>query len=380
MNLNCDILIFTARFGNGHLSAAYAIKELLNMENAGLKIEIVDFVDAFLSPFSRMIYGIDHLSSSAYPAIYNHVYHRKQDGDDVLTGRIIRSHIIDRMHRYTFPSPPRIIISTFPLSAYYVSLLKESYAMDIKAVTCITDFLVKPEWIHPATDLYLTANKNLKNTIINLGIPDNQVEATGIPVRKAFLLEAADNEILFKYNISNDHFVILLMGGGNGYLPETSAIYRWFNTMNKAKVLVFTANNIGLYDKLIKRNLGDNIHILNFTDDVAPLMKRADLLITKAGGITVSEAIAAQLPMILYKAELGQEMENCRFIIDNGLGMEANTEKELKDQTYQLTHNKSLYQEIKSNIIQYRQKIKPETIGQRILQLLNPQELGPDKR
>jgi len=369
VNPACDILIFSAAFGNGHLSAANAIRESLLLENPCLKIEIVDFINVFMSPFSRIIYGI-HIASTDCPRIYNRAYYRKQDGEDVLTSRIIKTHIINRMRRYIFPDPPRIIISTFPLSAYYVSLLKESYKMNIKAVTCITDVLVKPEWIYPATDLYLTANENTRDTMIHQGIPANQVEAAGIPVRTSFWREAADNVIGSKYNISNEDFVILFMGGGQGQLPKTPAIYRWFDALNNVKVLVFTANNNRLYKKLIKSNLGENIHILNFTDDVATLMKRADLLITKAGGITIFEAIASQLPMILYKTELGQELENCRFLIDNGLAVETHNEKELKEQTCQLIHNQSRYLEMKTNLIQYSQKIKPEMIGARILQFL----------
>lgn len=374
MSRSCDVLILTARFGSGHLSAAHAIKESLHIENNGLEVEIVDFIDTFLRPFSPFIYGVDRMSSAYYPALYNSVYYRKQDGADVLTNKINRSFILRRLNKYVAARSPRLIISTFPLSAYYVSLLIEEYAMDIKAITCITDIVVKSEWYHAATDLYLTANEHIKNRMISMGIPHNRIAATGVPVRSAFLCETDADGISLKYHINEDSFVILLMGGGNGYLPGTTSIYRWLNTLDRAKTFVFTANNHRLYHRLTRMNPGDNIHVLNFTGDVAPLMKRADLLISKAGGITIAEAVACNLPMIIYKAELGQELDNRRFIIDNRLGLAANTEKELKDQTYQLMSDKSLYQEIKSDLLQYRGQTKPESVGKRILELLSTGE------
>jgi len=378
LSKSCDVLILTARFGSGHRSAAQAIKDSLQRENHQLVVEIIDFIDVFLAPFSGFIYRVDHLSSNIFTGLYNNVYYRKQDqGGDVLTGKMVSSYVLRRLHKYVAARSPRIIISTFPLSAYYVSLLKEKCRAEVRAVTCITDMVVQPEWFHPATDLYLTAHPGIRRAMIDRGIAEEKAEASGIPIRSEFWGETAGKETVSKYGIEDGQFVILLMGGGNGYLPGNPSLYRWLGTLANTRVLVFTANNPRLYHRITAMNPGDNIQVLRFTDDVAPLMKRADLLISKAGGITISEAMACRLPMIIYKAELGQELENRRFLLDNGLGLAADNERELRDLTRLLMTDPSLGRDIKANLANYCDQVAPATVGRRILRLLDA-EKGED--
>lgn len=376
MSKSCDVLILTARFGSGHRSAAQALQESLQRENHQLAVEIIDFIDIFLAPFSGFIYRVDYLSSNTFTGLYNNVYYRKQDqGGDVLTGKMVSSYVLRRLHKYVAARSPRIIISTFPLSAYYVSLLKEKCGAEVRAVTCITDMVVQPEWFHPATDLYLTAHPRIRRAMIDRGIAEEKVEASGIPIRSDFWGEAAGKETVHKYGIDDGQFVILLMGGGNGYLPGNPSLYRWLGTLENSRVLVFTANNRRLYRRLSTRDLGQNIQVLSFTDEVAQLMKRADLLISKAGGVTITEALACSLPMIIYQAELGQELENRRFLLENNLGLAADSESELKELIKQLMYDPALYQEIKASLAEYSDQVQPATVGRRILQLIEDGEV-----
>ena len=326
-----DVVILSAGFGLGHLSAAQALRESLTGYAPGLRIEEADLLELLTPYLSRPLYGSYSLMVNHAAPMYNYFWERKEEDQDVMTSKAVTRLLIPALARYMSEACPRIAISTFPLSSYYLSQYKALYGADFQLVTCVTDVVCRREWLHSGTDLYLVASHDIKTQMVQRGLPENRIEVGGIPVRKAFLSPPATaKKPRSLENIDDEDFVILFMGGGLGKIPRDPGFYNWLSSLPRTSSLLLTAHNTRLRQLLNKARFSPSIKVLGYEPETAPLMRRANLLVTSAGGVTLFEAIASELPVLVYQPALGQEIENARFMEKNQLGRICHNMDELK--------------------------------------------------
>lgn len=348
MHSKCDILILTARFGNGHIIASNAIKEYIQIQNSNINIKIVDLYE-IINPilYKSMYKGYEMLIKNGYK-LYNMYYYKKNNSDLLLKIDTASKTSYQRFEKYIDEVNPKTIISTFPICTGYTAKYKRKRSSSIPLLTCITDIVDSNEWIYEENDVYFVPTKDIKDKLIMKGIEDNKIEITGIPIRRKFIKNMNKNSLREEYGYSHEDFIILMMGGGLGILPDEDEFYNWISSEYKnIKIIIITGNNKNLYNKLNKvEEKIDNIKVIEYTDNVAEYMNMADLLISKAGGITLFEAIASKLPLIIYKPTLGQEMENSKFVEEESIGYVADNVEELKN-----TINEILVHSEKTEII-----------------------------
>lgn len=365
------VLILSAGFGNGHSSAARALRESLLSLDPGLHVVILDLLNILSPAISPGLYATYQLMVNKAGGVYNYFYNRKQRGRDILTSRPFRHLFLPRLLDLTEKLNPGIIISTFPLCACYASYLKTFFLPHLRLVTCITDVVHQREWIHPGVDLYLVANPEIKEQLIRLGVRPSRVCATGIPVGREFLQSSSPVADLRPYRLHPDHRFLLIMGGGGGNLPEDLEFYHWLNELPGVTSLALCGANTRLLKKLKKIENAAGLRCCGFSHDVPALMKKADLLVTRAGGITVFEAIASTLPLIIYNPQMGQELQNSSYVVKRGLGKAAFTLEDLRHWiSYCLSDPTALNQFI-SNLQRERERMQWEQIPLHLLSLLH---------
>lgn len=240
---------------------------------------------------------------------------------------------------------PKVIICTFPTPAGVVSQLKRKGKIDIPLVTVITDVTVHSQWIHPNVDAYIVAAETVKERLIERGIPQDKIFALGIPLRPQFERTIIDPRIWKEYNLDPNRFTLLIMGGGKGLMPGIDTICSKLSRLSlPLQVVVITGTNKLLAKKLetISESSNIPIHVLEYVEDVASLMKISQLLLSKAGGVTVFEALASELPMLLYKPLPGHEMCNVEYLIENKTAFIANDEDEAVDHIKKVLENPSI--------------------------------------
>lgn len=355
-NKEYDILILTANFGSGHIMASNAIKEQLEIYNDQLNIKIVDIFEILSPHLNNELYKGYEVLIKKTRDIYNYFYQRKSN-KEVDMDKIIYKIYLSRVVKYIQKINPKLIISTFPTSSGFISMYKEKYKSNIPLITCITDMVYNWEWIYPNTDRYLVATNEMKEWFIEKGIHKNKIYVTGIPVRKEFSVRKENKDIKREYNIKENEFVILMMGGGMGILPKEQELYEWLNQLQGVKTIVITGNNKNKYNELVQNLDLKNVIVKGFVNEVAELMKHADLLITKAGGISIFEAIHAELPMIVYEPVLGQEIENGKFIETSRIGKVVKDSKELREKINEFTYDNNLRNELKMNIRKIKEQL-----------------------
>ena len=299
-----EILILTGKFGMGHWSAALSIQEQLERE--GHQAQVVDFFAYALPETAPALYRGFNLLVTYGGGIYNlfHRMKRNAEGEVPLASQFTR-----RLAGLLAVTRPDVVVSTHPVCSGVVARYKAERTSALPLVTCVTDITSHSEWIHPGTDRYLVAGEDVKTALVRKGVDAERVTVTGIPVRAQFSSELRRMD---------GPRQLLIMGGGLGLMPRKDSFYEALNALPGVHTTILTGKNQKLYDRLAGKY--ENIEVVAFPDRVYEYMGRAHLMLSKPGGITTFEAIAAQLPMLAWEPFLEQERENARFLVAHGLG------------------------------------------------------------
>jgi len=362
-----DILILTASFGNGHASASLGIKEQIQKIDLSINVEIVDIFEVLLLKLSKTMYKGYNLLVRKNPKLYNYFHYKGNKKPRSNMNKIFSRPILIRLKDYILDINPRLIISTFPVVSQYISDIKDIYDVSIPLITCITDVVNGWEWIAPNCDKYFVATKDVEEEMLKMGINKEKIVVTGIPLRKEFFsyLKSSSN-----ISLPENHILLMVMGGGMGLIPEEESFYKWLNSLNKVTAIILTGKNNDLFESISAWNL-ENIIPLKYTNEVATLMSQSDLLITKAGGITVFEAIASSLPLIIYKPILGQELENTKFIQEKAIGKIAFDIESLKFIITDLINNQNKIIEYEVRMAKLRYDINMKALARESISLMN---------
>lgn len=340
-----NILILTARFGLGHIKTAEAIKEdlLINgkISNQDVNVEIVDLMGYLFPKSSEMIYTGFNFMVSKCSGLYNLLNKvAGKKGEAPLKIAIARK--IDKLLE-TYDADAIVVV--FPVCSQYISAYKKIRQSKIPMYTYITDITAHEEWIASGTDLYFVGDSSTKNTLMSKGILESDIAISGIPVRNKFkaATKSSEQEDL---PLNKE---ILLLGGGLGLLPCCNKMLAEFSKDTSVHFTVITGTNHKLYEKL--KTQFPWVNVVGYTDKIDEYMRRADLIVSKAGGITTFEAIYSGTPMYVIKPFLEQELGNARFIEEHNIGRVIwSDEIDIKADILELLFNDVLLDKISENM------------------------------
>lgn len=369
MHSKCDILVLTASFGSGHISVSEAIQSYVHEVDPSLKIKSVDFYEVVNPIFYKSMYkGYELLIKNGH-RLYNMYYYRKNESDALQRMDVASKTNMNRLVKYIEEVKPRMVISTFPICTGYMAKYKKMYDRQLPLATCITDVVDNNEWLYDENDVYFVATKEIKMKLVNKGILESSIVVTGIPIREKFIKNYSKVSLRYKNGYDKTEQIILMMGGGLGLLPNEEAFYiKLHYALPEAKLIVITGNNKNLYQKILKMKK-PYIKVVGYTDKVDEYMKIADLLVSKAGGITLFEAIAIGLPLIIYKPTLGQEVENCSFIEKKGVGYITDDEGALHQEIVNIMHSEDRKKVLDDRIKELRKEIDMKALSSKIIEL-----------
>lgn len=168
----------------------------------------------------------------------------------------------------------------------------------------------------------------MKNYLISKNIPESKVFVTGIPISSRFLQKYDKQEILDEFNLQNNKKIILFFGGGEFGLGKAKT-FEIFETLvkyfNDIQIIAIAGKNEKMklkFEKILQENnKQDYVKILEYTNKVPELMAISNLVVSKPGGLTTSESLASNLPMIIINPIPGQEEENAEFLEEKGIGI-----------------------------------------------------------
>ena len=181
---------------------------------------------------------------------------------------------------------------------------------------------------HENTDYFFVAHNKMKEYLMSKNIPETKIFATGIPISSRFLKEYNKKDILDEFELQENKKTILFFGGGEFGLGKTKTLQIFedlVKNFNDIQVIAIAGKNqkmkIAFEEIVSNYSKQDNIKILEYTNKVPELMSISDLVISKPGGLTTSESLASELPMIIINPIPGQEEENAEFLESKNIGI-----------------------------------------------------------
>ncbi|QVK18707.1 UDP-N-acetylglucosamine 2-epimerase [Mycoplasmatota bacterium] len=346
------ILIITAPYGNGHFAVANGLidefKKYDNIEYSLYDLYTEDYpaTTKFVKKFYFSTYK-KGLQQQAYRFFY-------YGSDKLLDLKIAKPYLrfgIKKLVKKIEETKPHIILNTFPVNCTY-NLIDEG--INIPVYTVITDYFANSNWISKHTRLHFLAVNSVSMQLKQRGIKDHQYSVTGIPIKPIFYKEYSDEEIRNlkkKFNIDENKKVILLVAGAHGVVPNVNKIVNDITSEDNVQLIVVCGKNLRLYYRLNRRFFKHkNLVLFQFVDNMHELMRISDLMITKPGGITMTEAANIGIPVILYRPVYGQELENAIFFSSKRAATIALQEDELIYKALTILNDDELLNDMKNNI------------------------------
>ena len=394
------VLIMSASTGGGHNRAARAIKEELEsrtIDNMSIECEIVDSLKLVNNTMDKVISRGYERSALYTPKAYGSVYRfsettiasKNEFKTNPLTSLMARKfkHLLNE-------STPDLIIGTHPFPMIALSTLKknnnihslsrsESFYKSTKVdippmISVLTDYTTHSTWIQNEIDYYIVGHEYVKELLVYEGVDSEKVKAFGIPVEKSFLSHRDRETVLTELGLSPEKLTVLLMGGsfGAGNIKETLedliAIDRDF------QILVITGRNEHLKDKLSKM-LDSTIHnknicLLGYTNKMNDILASIDVLISKPGGLTTTEALLNDVPMIVPYFIPGQEEENLDFLTNCGAALRTTKKYSLPVLLKVLIDDPSRLDNLRKNIKSIRKFDSAVNISNLVVDILTDNE------
>lgn len=316
------IVYLTAAMGGGHNAAVQATMEAVEANYPGkFEHEIID-VMKLVGPNFEKIAGQLYEKSVNYAKFTFRAFFDITDKTDVLkyfdkTGyRTIKDNLMPILE-----ARPSVIISCYPFLTYSVKRFLREYGADVPFITLITDTgEVHSAWINGETDYYFAPTEETAYFLRQRGVAPEKIELLGFPVKQLFYQNYNKRKIAKDLGLKPDNKVILYFTGayGSGGLKEKLTVLD--KGLENFTIIVVCGRNKTSYEWLKSQKFKNQVIPFGFVDNVAELMAIADLVITKAGGMSVMETVTSKKPVIVTEVYPGQEEPNAQFLETMGFG------------------------------------------------------------
>lgn len=330
------ILILSSSFGQGHLATAKALKNVaINHPELLIDVKIIDFSEEIGKLFNKTSKKLYEINTKHLPALYKWMYvstditHTPIRLANLLSYPLRQNHLKNLLSSYN----PDLIISNYPVWQYLALQISKKSFPNLEFATLITDSIsVHSSWTIPDSDFYLVANEPTASSLHQLGVSNNKIFSLGYPVHESFMNNDENiTSILSKKHISIDRKIILFSASALR-APYVLRVIRAIDThYPEMTLVVVTGRDKELHRQIKEYNFWEtpNRHLIGWTNNMPQLIKASDIVITKAGGSTVMECIAAKKPLIINKVIPGQEEGNAELVERYKIGHIARKSSEI---------------------------------------------------
>lgn len=346
-------MIFSVSAGGGHGHAANALKEYILSKEPFSEIKILDTIKEISPVLDTVIIG-SYLKTIQYtPAIFGKLYNYTEDEDGLTSyisskfNQLMSIEVHDKIKDFN----PDIVIATHPFAADMLGYLKRKNYISIPTIVILTDYASHSSWIHDGIDHYIVSNDDMKKEISLKGININSIHTLGIPISPAFFTKFDRDVTLQELNLNPEKKTILIMGGSLG-MGNISELFKELSKSDlDAQIIVIAGKNKNLYDELLELSKDSILPsvIIGYTNNVNKLMQASDLLLTKPGGLTITESLASELPMGIFSPLPGQEIKNKEFLLRHNLAIDIDDDPNFINNINYILLNEHLLNTMKNN-------------------------------
>jgi len=362
------VIILYSTGGMGHKKAAIAIFKAFENKRADVDVKIIDVLDyangfykflyldfyVFMMTRAKWLWGAGYYVSNL-PFV------------DLLTHGI-RGALdfcgLPGLGKMLAGESPDAIIATHFFLPSIAKILKKQKGFKSKTFTLITDYGPHSFWLSGSLDRFFVGSDSVSLELVKRGVPREKIDVTGIATTDEFRKKLDVDRLRGVHGIDKAKKTVFMMSGGFGVGPISEMLFSLNSCDADIQVITVCGHNKQAYDNIreLLEKLKYPVVLFGFTDKVAELMAVSDLMITKAGGISVTEALNARLPMILFGSIPGQETWNEHFLLAAGAAKKAEKVKDLPGIVDSMLLTDGVYDTLKAGIDKARRPYAAERI------------------
>lgn len=346
------ILLVSVSTGSGHVRAAQALERMAKAKFPGMDVTHIDMMDYVSLPLKKTILDSYNLLATQLPGVWGFFYKK--------TNKLKISQYVQKLagllntintgpfYRYIKKTQPDIILCTHFLPIHALSTVPHlNNKKTGKVSILLTDYDNHSFQTLPIIDHYFVSCEKIKWRMIYMGIPEENITVSGIPVDPVFYENKPLDSLNKEYQISKTQKNILVLAGGQGMVDTGKIISTLFRSKQNLHIFTVAGTNDKLKRELEKLSPPENMRldVIGWTDKMDEYMRIADIIITKPGGLTTTECIVLKKPIIAISPIPGQEEYNAEYILENNFGAVARAPEDL---LYYIEKNTPVFSNLKN--------------------------------
>ena len=321
MNKIPHILFLFSDTGGGHRAAAVAIQEALQAEFPGqVDWEMVDFFKDYAPPPLNKA-GPDYSNMAQFPDFWELIFEASNTRATARLWQTLAWPLVKSgVDRLIEEHPSDLIISVHPI--INTPILRGFGEAHPPYLTVITDMISTHEyWYNKASDIIIVPTEEAYERGVKLGIDPKKMHIVGLPIKEGYRNPVSKEEARQRLGLPQGLPLVLMVSGGEGMGPLEETVAAIDEADVPTGLVIITGNNAALKARLEARQYKYPATVIGFTTDMPTYMQACDVIITKAGPGTISEAFVAGLPIILYSKIPGQENGNVDYVLKHKAGV-----------------------------------------------------------
>ncbi|MFP4456619.1 MAG: MGDG synthase family glycosyltransferase [Clostridia bacterium] len=323
------VLFFSSTMGIGHDQVAKTLASEFQSTSKDIEVQILDIVKT-ISPFLSRVMLESYIrllkhAPSVWGLLHDQFSEPKEASDTLeFINNFLAQEVKERIQHFN----PDLIVNTYALGSTIVGLLRRQKKISMPSATVITDYNLHSYWIDKNINKFYVASYFLKDILIDYGLKEDAIQPFGLPVRKTFLDAKERNILNLKKELSlEDKPTLLFMGGGLGLGDLLKIIKQADKHLENTQMILACGKNEDLKQKAGKMKLENTLVTLPYIENIAQYMQCSDIIVTKPGGITVTEAMILEKPLALISPIPGQESHNQSYLLNQGVAISLPTNK-----------------------------------------------------
>lgn len=346
------VLIMSISAGQGHNQTAKVLCDYLEKE--GMDAEFLDtfeFINPLLSDSVEKGYL---LSTKNLPKIYGKMYslaekHDHADAKPTSLSQITTALLAQKLKKFISDMSPDAIVCTHVFAAMLVTYLKNTLDLTSKTIGIVTDFTMHPFWEACDLDAYITPSKLLNYSMAKRGLPPERLKPIGIPIDPKFAERLPKEEACAELQIPCKK-TVFVMSGSMGYGNMLEIVSELDKTPLDFQIITVCGNNEKMFQQIENAGFEKLVKNYGFVDNINVIMDASDCIITKPGGLTVSEALAKGLPIIMANPIPGQEDRNVEFLLNNGAAVKISKTYTVDDAVFRMFESEERLSAMKRSV------------------------------
>jgi processive 1,2-diacylglycerol beta-glucosyltransferase len=325
-NRPVKLVILSASSGSGHTRAGEALEAVAKDFPGIASVKHIDVLEYASSLFGVLYSDMYEQMVKKTPSLWGWWYDKsdtpwKGEHFRVAIERFQMQPLIECLKA----EDPDITICTHFLASDIVSYMLQKELLATRHAVVVTDLHVHALWLCHQFERYFVPADESAYYLRQLGIPDDRISVTGIPVHPLFSQPMDRDALRKKHDIDPSLPVVLLSAGTFGMESSLVAVRALLHMEQSAQIVALCGKNDDLLNEVTHLIEESPAHlkfkVLPYTSDMHEWMALSDLFIGKPGGLTISEAMASHLPMILLNPIPGQEEINASIMFELGVAV-----------------------------------------------------------